>query len=756
MVGRRMMLAGLFGLLAGACSSDPFQAGRDRGVADAPSAPGSEAGLPSCAAGQDTDKDGIPDELEGLKGEDADGDKVPNCEDTDSDGDKRKDSLEAGADPAHPVDTDQDGKPDFLDPDSDDDGVADGDEDKNGDGHLGCCRQSCGETLKDCPAPQKDGCSAGQTCGGGNLCQPAIAFVCSNGETDPKKKITFDDGVLDKDRPTFICKSGSETDPAGLKKMKFEKSTVGDWHLALETGSSTSAVTIASAKAKEAAAAFDLADPVKRVAGFVASVPTSEKDLFKLTTDLITQLTQKLPGATSVTQLSSGALATSHDKFSTVLGVQLLATVGPSSVSKVRNGVLPLLLGRPASELGGLPGDYGPSGTTFLIRFQTLLRADDRLLVMGAVAEQALASDPTKDTGYHLDDLSNGTGLAQAKDSDAVECDPFLLSGLPVADIIWVVDESGSMEDNRAEVAANAKDFFARALKSGLDFRMAVTGVVDPNGSFKSSVGKLCSSTYAFDTSGKLVNAADANDLGGSDRFLLPTEQTIFESCVMNPPAYEGGSEYGLVNAYQAVVKHLPRKAGDPTKIRPGATLVIVVVTDELPQSLTDKDPFGMIFDYKACTVTAAKKQQILDVFYKTDMDLYKGVTMNGEGAAVMHVIGGVCNNTCGADIAHGYLEISQALGGISADVCQANLGASLQLMIDAIVGAASPAILEYVPISASLAVALGKSELKRSRSVGFDYSAKQNSIIFFNLTIKKGDQVVASYRRWVQQALID
>jgi hypothetical protein len=749
----RLMLAVLV-LSAGACSS-PFLPGHDLGVGDAPITPGSEAMVPSCAAGHDTDGDGIPDELEGLKGEDADGDKIPSCEDTDSDGDKIKDSLEAGADPTHPIDTDQDGKPDYLDPDSDDDGVADGDEDKNGDGRLGCCRSSCGETLKDCPAPQKDGCSPGQTCGGG-ICQPAVAFVCSNGETDPRKKITFDDGVPDKDRPTFICKSGGETDPSGLKKMKFEKSTAGDWHLALETGSSVSALAIASAKAKEAAAVFDLSDPAKLVAGFVVSVPASEKDLLKLTTDLITQITQKLPGVSSVTQISSGAPATSHDKFPTVLGVQLLATVGSTNVSKLRNGVVPLLLGRPASDLSGLPGDYGPSGTTFLIRFQTLLRADDRLLVMGAVADQALANDPAKDTGYHLDDLSNGTGLAQAKDTVVVECDPFLLSGLPVADIIWVVDESGSMEDNRAEVAANAKDFFSRALKSGLDFRMAVTGVVDPGGTYKSSVGKLCSSTYAFDGTGKLVNPADANDLGGADRFLLPTEQTIFESCVMNPPAYEGGSEYGLVNAYQAVLKHLPRKASDPTKIRPGATLVIIVVTDELPQSLTDKDPFGMLFDYMACTVSAAKKQQILDVFYKADMDLYKGVTQNGEGAAVMQVIGGVCNNKCGADIAHGYLEISQALGGISADVCQANLGASLQLMIDAIVGAASPAILEYVPISASLAVALGKSELKRSRGVGFDYSAKQNSIVFFNVTFKKGDQVVASYRRWVEQALID
>jgi hypothetical protein len=120
-----------------------------------------------------------------------------------------------------------------------------------------------------------------------------------------------------------------------------------------------------------------------------------------------------------------------------------------------------------------------------------------------------------------------------------------------------------------------------------------------------------------------------------------------------------------------------------------------------------------------------------------------------------MHVIGGVCQNSCSADIAHGYMELSQHLGGITADVCQKNLGTSLQLMIDSITGAASPAVLEYVPISASLAVAVDKNVLKRSRVQGFDYSAASNSLIFLSTPIKKGTQVVASYRRWVKQEVI-
>ena len=749
-----MLLVGL----QGSCANDGFYSegdglppGRDSG-GDGFTWPDT---LPTtCTSGKDTDGDTIPDDVEGCKGEDADGDKLPNFNDVDSDDDGIKDSIEAGPDPSHPLDSDKDGTPDFLDTDSDDDGVSDDKEDFNGNGILGCCRATCGEVIEGCSKLGATECDTGQTCQGG-VCQPAVSFLCSNGETDPKKSDTFGDGKTDDLRPSFICHPTTEDDPKGLKKMQFRKSTVGDWHVALETKAIYGEFKIANAKAKEAGAVFDMTDPVVAVAGFVVSVPTTETDVIKVSSDLISGVVSNLPGKSAVAQISTGAPKTSHDKFPTVLGVHLEATFpAVTTVNTVRNGLLPLLLGRPASDLSSLPSVvFGPATKTVLIRFQTLLRKDGRVLVMGAVADSAMVKDPTKDTGLHQADLANGTGLATAQDTDTVECDPFELGSLPVADIIWVVDESGSMTDNRLDVAQNAKDFFARAVKSGLDFRMAVTNVTEAG---DAAHGKFCSKQYQFLPSGNLANSADQSDDGGTDRFLLPTEQNLFESCVLNPPGYEGGTEWGLLNAYQAVLKHLPRQANNPAKIRPEATLVIVIATDEWPASLSQKDPFGMIFDYNQCTLTPAKTNAVLNTFYKTHMDLYKGITMNGEGAAIMHVIGGVCKNTCSADVAHGYMEIAQALGGSVADVCQSNLGASLQVMIDSITGAASPAILQYVPISASLSVAVDTTVLKRSRTVGFDYSADSNSIVFLGTPIKKGTQVVVSYRRWVKQAAIE
>ena len=81
----------------------------------------------------DSDNDGIPDAVEAgptpHQPTDSDGDGVPDFRETDSDGDGLTDAVEAGADPQHPIDSDGDGIPDFQDPDSNDDGTPDGEDD---------------------------------------------------------------------------------------------------------------------------------------------------------------------------------------------------------------------------------------------------------------------------------------------------------------------------------------------------------------------------------------------------------------------------------------------------------------------------------------------------------------------------------------------------------------------------------------------------------------------------------------------------
>jgi hypothetical protein len=688
-----------------------------------------------CVAGHDTDGDGIPDETEGLA-TDTDGDGYYNCNDTDSDGDKISDKIEAGSDPKNPVDTDGDKTPDYLDTDSDGDGVKDGDEDLNGDGLLGCCLLTCGEVRKNCPTVGASECGKNQKCVSGK-CTPTVDFLCSAGETDPKKKTTFTSlGKADGDLPTFICHKANETSSQGLKQLNFKSSTKGAWQIAIEKTATYGEITVTGGGSLDAGAAFDLTASTSYTAGFIISMTAPSSDVTQCATQFMAKL-QGLPGKSGLSQLSSGTTKTSLDGFATVVSTKLQLTLSAAKdAGSVRNAIFSTILGKSVTQTPTTA--VGSAATDLNIRFQTLLRKDGRVLVMGAVAATSLLSNSSNTTEFNVEDLSNGTGLATTANTNQVECDPFILSGTPVADIIWVIDESGSMDDNRLDVASNAADFFSRAVSSGLDFRIAVTGV---NTNQK---GRFCDST-----------STSPQDTGGNDRFLKSTEQTIFAACAKNPPGYEGGSEYTLKNAMAAVANHLPRAANDQAKIRTGANLVIILATDEEDEEWQSASGGNYYYLNSQCTLASADQTKV-DNFAKTYTDYFTGTSQSGVGKATVHFIGGVCKNTCSADTGHTFASIVKATKGTSADVCQKNLGSSMQAIIDAVVGASSPAKLRYVPMSASLAVAMDKNTLSRSRTKGFDYVASSNTLVFTGITYTKGSLIVASYRRWVTQSSIE
>ena len=725
-------------------------------------------GLSPCTDPQeDFDGDKIPNGQEGcLNNRDTDGDKVPDWQDSDSDGDKVPDQYEAGqkdstgkcqgATPGKnnwPCDSDGDQLPDYLDKDSDGDGLQDGEEDGNGDGQLGCCLTKCNtphstwqtkncKLVKSTPAQSTDGCGAGQKCTSG-ACLPLAHFNCSEGETSPKKKDTFGDGRLDNTRGTFICRDATEAKPLGRKPVVLKSDATGDWHIALEKAAKYGTLKIANAGAKMAAGIIDHDTAGEDVAGFIVSLDTKQAKVQDALTTILAGIQSGVPGGSGkVTVRSSGTQVRSHDLYDSVQGTFVDITLtSASDVSTARNELIAILLGKQMSDLSSLSGPFGSSSTGLVLRFTTIKRVEHkkgadgkvltdasgtpietgdqnkwRLIIMGAIAAKTNYESPKFKTGIILDDLSSGSAVAVAADKVGNECDVGTIDKLPQEDILWVVDTSGSMYNNQVDVANNASNFFSRALSAGLDFRMAVMPSCETQ--------KIC-----------------------KGRFLQPSEQSLFSGCIKSPGS--GSCETGLASAKAAVKALLPRTTLATNKIRTGVTLVIIEVTDELPQKA--KSSVG--YSLNKCTLDTATKAK-LDTHIAQYKSFFTGMT-DPEAVAVMHGIAGVCNNSCGAEIGHGYMELAQLTGGLMGDICQKNLGSTMQSIIDSITGAASPVVLDYVPISSSLAVALNATVVPRSRSNGFDYRSSANSLVFINVKYTKGAEIIASYKRWERQTLI-
>ena len=290
----------------------------------------------------------------------------------------------------------------------------------------------------------------------------------------------------------------------------------------------------------------------------------------------------------------------------------------------------------------------------------------------------------------------------------------------------------------------NSTEFFKRAVAMGLDFRMGVTNVIPspPPASPQTGYAKFCSRI-----------SSNKSDSGGVDRFILPSEEAIFTSCIYNPPGYTNGTgpgEHGLFNARDALKGHLPAAPNDQSKFRTGVPIIIVVLTDQIAQYVR----VSAGSHTNTCTLPASN-QAALNKEIQPLVDLFTGVLDPEATISKFLVLGGVCNNTCRAMIAHGYRDLVKIIGGMEADVCQKNLSATMQAFLDTIVASASPFKLNYVPISSSLATSVDGNVVTRSRWTGFDYNINSNTIVFINVKYQKGSVVFSSYKRWERQLAI-
>jgi hypothetical protein len=482
----------------------------------------------------DSDGDGILDACEvsdngGLCGQtgivdtalDSDGDGAEDFRDLDSDDDGVSDHIEARATPAddatfdaNGVDHDTDGTPDYRDSDSDADGVADADEDVNGDGIVNCQVDGTGSPVLD-PRPTpacggaydyNPGCNAcGQPCKC-LLAESSRVHADSDGDSIPDDQ----DGVF------LVCST------ANLKPINVFYSQAADYALALEQ--SFSLAQGLTRGGTEAGMTFD--DPVNAngswaVSGFIleripsaASMATTDPDPAR---ELIEKaLSQELgdralmAGAPSAPTISLviNRNFTSFDGYGVVVSRYNVAVGTAISTAELRDELAEAL---DASVTGYAGAAGGPTSTDFTLVTETLYRYDDgatgRVLVAGALTQTgADADDPQsynyrtfcsaqpnagtcgartgctwttaceEDPAYQIplffaDNVTNGSAVAQYGDDLAALCQS-LIQQNSILDFLWVIDNSGSMAQEIAQVQTSAELFFGIMNNTEADYRV--------------------------------------------------------------------------------------------------------------------------------------------------------------------------------------------------------------------------------------------------------------------------------------------
>jgi hypothetical protein len=460
---------------------------------------------------------------------------------------------------------------------------------------------------------------------------------------------------------------------------------------------------------------------------------------------------------------------------------------GGHTVGKALSDIVLALL--PTAQGLLAPAQPGVLGGPYRLQVELVKRSEQSLVVVGGLAPLDGSAADVQRRLFRLDDVTNGSALAQTGDRTGVQCDRMVVQARQPVDFVWVVDSSGSMSNEQSALATAAESMAAQLQASTVDWRIMVLtsdlddleddplvwevntwpnqpsaetcAVPDQPGRFPRGP-KYCPFTRdAF--SFNLCVASLSICGNGFENFFRPLACLLGGEvngnfhCGRNAatPPYAGfapaPSPFGLV----------PRTAlgmETPNQLRSGAKVVVVFLTDTNDQS-----------DGRFPPPDLDNLDGWVSFFQNID-----GVPVPGpENRAFMSGIVCPAGQNCSDDTATDrWQRFFSASAGVLAELPadgdpdqQALLQGAVSEILDRAIGQASPYTLTRPPISSTIKVAMEAQtegpcraqDIPRSTQHGFDYDGTTRSIVFYGNCRPKASQtglgISVSYRYWIENS---
>lgn len=308
----------------------------------------------------------------------------------------------------------------------------------------------------------------------------------------------------------------------------------------------------------------------------------------------------------------------------------------------------------------------------------------------------------------------DGTNIVGSTSETLSKTDGFVAKTDPKVDIVWVVDNSGSMKEEQGAVISNAGEFFNQLSNKHLDFRLAAITTDNEKIVFpgNSKIPPRTGWTSASDGSQAFVNNVNAG-LKGS------------------------GTESGI---------HFAEKAINTGTVVPreGASLVFVMLSDEgdhyacyhggSVQNAADPCNGGTDFDPNN------------NVFKANGYKVYAIIGLNSSGQAAKCTGSGTSATTINNQWP-GYYNLAQATGGMAGTICSNDYSQLLNSITNQAAAAASSYVLSHIPMSSTVVVKKNGEVVPKDSNNGWMYNSSNNSIVFSGTSFPKvGDIILVNY----------
>jgi hypothetical protein len=306
------------------------------------------------------------------------------------------------------------------------------------------------------------------------------------------------------------------------------------------------------------------------------------------------------------------------------------------------------LVSTPTIPTGGLTINPGGSAP---VTFQAAYRPIDVGPDSGAVAIDAIQNGQS---------ITYLVGLQGRGDTTGIQVDTYTQDLQPKADILLVVDDSCSMGDKQAALAANFNSFIQYAVAANVDYQIGVTTTTEALTECLPGLG--CFSNMSKAWGGKL-NVDGPTGL----KFVKPTTPAVSQvfSRLVNVGTNGAGGETPLSTAVMALTPPVisNENAG---LLRTDANLAVVVISDASDQSTQP------VTYYQNLLVNVKGFQRLSYFTFSTI----------GPRASVVPSGCSYDSNAAGepaSDNSTRYNPIVQYTSGIADEICNTNWAATLQ-----------------------------------------------------------------------------
>ncbi len=267
-------------------------------------------------------------------------------------------------------------------------------------------------------------------------------------------------------------------------------------------------------------------------------------------------------------------------------------------------------------------------------------------------------------------------------------------------DILWVLDNSGSMSEEHESLTTHAEAFTGTLSAAELEFRLALV------------------STDPADAGLLLAPVLDESSSALTETFVV----AVTEAGIAGDREEEGFTA-ALAGADEARV---------PEFARSGADLQVVIYSDE----------------------DDASSLEVADFLAELDGVRSGEVTVNtivGDAPA------GCASTVAAADAGLRYHEARERSGGVRESICTTDMDAVLQRLGNAVIGLNASFTLSELPLLNTLEVQVDDVVIPRRDTDGWRYSGLDNSILFDGWAIPRpGAKIQAAYFDWTGGPLPD